>query len=114
MWYFAEIPRRTAATYARAAAPHRGDSIQSASLSVSPVRIRRAWSIGVTKILPSPIWPVRALEVMTCNAFTFIKSERRRSRPDLRLAQVWHLSVQLAQKLAGANEKQLRRPASAR
>src|SRR3984893_19416606 len=47
-------------------------------------------------------------------AFTFLKSERRRSRPDLRLAQVWHLSVQLAQKLAGANEKQLRRPASAR
>src|SRR3954468_4398238 len=43
---------------------------QSASVSVSPVRMRLACSIGVTKILPSPIWPVRAPELMTSTALT--------------------------------------------
>ncbi len=43
---------------------------QSASLSVSPVRMRSAWSIGVTKILPSPICPVRAVCVITASART--------------------------------------------
>ncbi len=38
---------------------------QSASSLVSPVRIRVAPEIGVTKILPSPIWPVRADVVIT-------------------------------------------------
>ena len=38
--------------------------LQSASASVSPVRMRTAWSIGVTKILPSPIWPVLAAVVI--------------------------------------------------
>ena len=37
---------------------------QRASWSVSPVRMRTACSSGVTKILPSPIWPVRAAAVM--------------------------------------------------
>ncbi len=38
--------------------------LQSASASVSPVRMRTAWSIGKTKILPSPIWPVLAAAVI--------------------------------------------------
>ena len=32
--------------------------------------MRSAWSIGVTKILPSPICPVRAPEVMTSTALS--------------------------------------------
>ena len=34
--------------------------IRRASPSISPVRMRTAFSSGMTKILPSPIWPVRA------------------------------------------------------
>lgn len=45
--------------------PSRLSRRQSASLSVSPVRMRTAFSIGVTNTLPSPIWPVRAPAVMT-------------------------------------------------
>jgi len=51
------------------------DHAQSASLSVSPVRIRNAWSIGVTNILPSPICPVRALDVITSTALSAISEE---------------------------------------
>src|SRR5204863_6092402 len=39
-------------------------SAYSASPSVSPVRIRTTCSSGVTKIFPSPIWPVFALELI--------------------------------------------------
>ena len=38
---------------------------QSASSSASPVRMRMARSIDVTKILPSPVTPVRAVRSMT-------------------------------------------------
>src|SRR5580704_4010529 len=40
----------------------------SASLSVSPVRMRTACSSEATKILPSPIWPVRAAAVTASTA----------------------------------------------
>ena len=38
----------------------RGAPAQTASAPVSPVRMRTTWSSWVTKILPSPILPVRA------------------------------------------------------
>src|SRR5262245_41978137 len=42
---------------------HWGEAHRAAA-SVSPVRMRTAWSIPNTKILPSPIWPVLAVVVM--------------------------------------------------
>jgi hypothetical protein len=41
-----------------------GSAVQIASASVSPVRIRTTWSRPYTKILPSPIFPVFADEVI--------------------------------------------------
>ena len=41
-----------------------GSAVQIASVSVSPVRIRTAWSMPYTKILPSPIFPVFADEMI--------------------------------------------------
>jgi hypothetical protein len=38
---------------------------------------------------------------------SFLKFEYGRSRLDLRAQQVWHLSVQMAQKVASNGEKQL-------
>ena len=41
-----------------------GSAVQIASVSVSPVRIRTAWSMPYTKILPSPIFSVFADEMI--------------------------------------------------
>ncbi len=48
----------------------RGREDHSASASFSPVRMRTARSSGVTKILPSPIWPVRAAVVIASIALS--------------------------------------------
>jgi hypothetical protein len=42
----------------------KGSAVQIASASVSLVRIRTTWSRPYTKILPSPIFPVFADEVI--------------------------------------------------
>jgi hypothetical protein len=72
--------------------------IYSASLSVSPVRMRSAWSIGVTKILPSPICPVRAVAVITATALsaTSAYSPGMRTPYVPGAASIWHLSGQMA------------------
>ena len=41
-----------------------GSAVQIASVSVSPVRIRTAWSRPYTKTLPSPIFPLFADEMI--------------------------------------------------
>ena len=52
----------------------KGDECQIASLSDSPVRMRKARSTGLTKILPSPICPVWAAERMASMTESAISS----------------------------------------
>ena len=59
----------------------------NASLSVSPVRMRSACSTSITKILPSPIWPVLAAPAM---ASTPGRRDRRHHDLDLDLGQEVH------------------------
>lgn len=40
------------------------ENVQSASDPLSPVRMRTISSKSVTKIFPSPIWPVRAVRII--------------------------------------------------
>src|SRR5260370_31503394 len=53
-------PRSTLFPYTTLFRSFDGAGVYNASASVSPVLMRTACSIVVTKILPSPIWPVLA------------------------------------------------------